>query len=158
MEFKILETTKGKKCLCYDGFFFRFDQTLKNADLSWKCTDKKCNARIKTDDGLTTILSQKNKHNHSLDERKVERHQLRVSAKRKATKLQMTCHRSLLRFTLFYANTKKRKCPMLKAQISTFLKCKCSLVWSASVHLKKCKCPIKKRKCPSPIFMWTLMQ
>jgi hypothetical protein len=27
---------------------------------------------IKTDDGLTTILSQKNEHNHSLDERKVE--------------------------------------------------------------------------------------
>ena len=72
MKFKILETTKGKKCLCYDGFFFRFDQTLKNADLSWRCTDKKCNARIKTDDGLTTILSQKNEHNHSLDERKVE--------------------------------------------------------------------------------------
>ena len=65
-------------------FFFRFDQTLKNADLSWRCTDKKCNARIKTDDGLTTILSQKNEHSHSLDERKVERHQLRVSAKRKA--------------------------------------------------------------------------
>jgi hypothetical protein len=40
--------------------------------------------RIKTDDGLTTILSQKNEHSHSLDERKVERHQLRVSAKRKA--------------------------------------------------------------------------
>jgi transcription initiation factor TFIIIB Brf1 subunit/transcription initiation factor TFIIB len=40
--------------------------------------------RIKTDDGPTTILSQKNEHNHSLDERKVERHQLRVSAKRKA--------------------------------------------------------------------------
>ena len=38
---------------------------------------------IKTDDGLTTILSQKNEHSHSLDERKVERHQLRVSAKRK---------------------------------------------------------------------------
>ena len=35
--------------------------------------------------GLTTILSQKSEHNHSLDERKVERHQLRVSAKRKAT-------------------------------------------------------------------------
>lgn len=35
--------------------------------------------------GLTTILSQKSEHNHSLDERKVERHQLKVSAKRKAT-------------------------------------------------------------------------
>lgn len=33
----------------------------------------------------TTILGQKSEHNHSLDERKVERHQLRVSAKRKAT-------------------------------------------------------------------------
>lgn len=70
-------------------FFFRFDQTLKNADLSWRCTDKKCNARIKTNYGLTTmraskqILSQKNKHSHSLDERKVELRQLRVSAKRK---------------------------------------------------------------------------
>ena len=89
MEFKILETTKGKKCLCFDELFFRFDQTLKNTDLSWRCTDNKCNARIKTDDGLTTmraskqILSQKNKHSHSLDERKVELRQLRVSAKRK---------------------------------------------------------------------------
>ena len=82
MEFTILETAKGKKCLCYDGYFFRVDPTLKNTDLSWRCTDTKCNARIKTDDGLTTILSQKN---HSLDERKVERHQLRVSAIRKAT-------------------------------------------------------------------------
>jgi hypothetical protein len=48
--------------------------------------DKKYNARIKTNYGLTTmraskqILSQKNKHSHSLDERKVELRQLRVSA------------------------------------------------------------------------------
>jgi hypothetical protein len=39
--------------------------------------------RASKHDGLTTILSQKNEHNHFLDERKVERHQLRVSAKRK---------------------------------------------------------------------------
>ncbi|CAG2251369.1 unnamed protein product [Mytilus edulis] len=44
-----------------------------------------CNARIKTDNGTSNILSQKNDHNHQqCDDRKIERHQLRVYAKRKA--------------------------------------------------------------------------
>ncbi|CAG2206186.1 unnamed protein product [Mytilus edulis] len=85
MDFKVIVTSKEKKCICLDGFLYRFDQTLKIGDLSWRCTVKNCNARIKTDSGTSNILSQKNDHNHEqCDDRKIERHQLRVYAKRKA--------------------------------------------------------------------------
>ncbi|CAG2190565.1 unnamed protein product [Mytilus edulis] len=85
MDFKVIVTSKEKKCICLDGFLYRFDQTLKIGDLSWRCTVKNCNARIKTDNGTSNILSQKNDHNHQqCDDRKIERHQLRVYAKRKA--------------------------------------------------------------------------
>ncbi|CAG2193079.1 unnamed protein product [Mytilus edulis] len=48
MDFKVIVTSKEKKCICLDGFLYRFDQTLKIGDLSWRCTVKHCNAIIRS--------------------------------------------------------------------------------------------------------------
>jgi hypothetical protein len=60
-------------------------------------------ARVRTDSSAQIVLMQKNQHSHEPDERKNERHQLRATAKRKATDasttsilLKSTCDVNLL--------------------------------------------------------------
>ena len=84
MEFIIPETNRGKKCLLHDGYVYRLDAVLKNQDSSWKCSNKNCRARVKTNHDGSTIIPVKMDHNHDGDDRKVERKQLRVAVKRKA--------------------------------------------------------------------------
>ena len=55
MEFIILETNRGKKCLLHDVYVYRPDAVLKNQDSSWKCSNKNCRARVKTNHDGSTI-------------------------------------------------------------------------------------------------------
>ena len=67
MDFKISNTNKRKKSLIYDGFIYRIDGVLKCGDISWRCTNKKCKDRLRTDSAMSTVNAIKN----------VERQQLR---------------------------------------------------------------------------------
>jgi len=55
MEFIISEINRGKKCL-HDGYVYRLDAVLKNQDSSWKCSNKNCRARVKTNHDGSTII------------------------------------------------------------------------------------------------------
>ncbi|XP_068238357.1 uncharacterized protein [Palaemon carinicauda] len=83
MEFTITETNKGKKCIIYEGYKFRVDTTLSDGSFSWRCTNGKCKARVKTDCEIGSIVPVQLQHNHENDERKLERQQLRTAVKRK---------------------------------------------------------------------------
>ena len=87
MDVIVSETNKKKKCLIYDGFTFRVDRILKNNDISWRCTNNKskCKARVRTDGESKVVMSAMSKHNHDMNERKIESKQLRVMAKQKAS-------------------------------------------------------------------------
>ena len=55
---------------------------LKSSDISWRCTNRSCKARLRSDSAIGTIIPIKS-HSHDVDERKVERQQLRTLVKRK---------------------------------------------------------------------------
>ena len=81
MEFKTLETNRGNKIIICDGYSYRFHTSLKNEELSWRCSNKKCKVRMTTDAERSYIIHIKNFHNHEADERQ----KLRINAKRKPT-------------------------------------------------------------------------
>ena len=85
MDFKISDTNKGKRSLIYDGFVNRIDGVLKCGDISWRCTNKKCKGRLRTDSAMSTMNAINLEHFHEQDEKKVERLQLRSQVKKKAT-------------------------------------------------------------------------
>ena len=64
------DTNKGVKCIIVDGFSFRISCYLKNGDVSWRCTNYKCKATIKTKDDNQTVLSGNLEHNHEHSQRK----------------------------------------------------------------------------------------
>ena len=49
MDFKISNTNRGKKNLLHNGYSYRTDVVLKSGDISWRCTNKKCKGRLRTD-------------------------------------------------------------------------------------------------------------
>jgi len=55
------------------------DVETKSGDLSWRCSAKRCKARVRTDAGPTLVIQQKNDHNHDPDDKGNERHVLRVN-------------------------------------------------------------------------------
>ena len=69
MDFKISNTNRGKKSLIYDGFIYRIDGVLKCRDISWRCTNKKCKGRLRTDSAMSTINAINLEHNHEQDEK-----------------------------------------------------------------------------------------
>lgn len=79
-----METNRGKRSISCDYYRYRIDHYLRDGDISWRCTQKRCKARIRTDEALTEVLQRKNEHCHAADERKTERQILRVRSKRKA--------------------------------------------------------------------------
>ena len=79
-----METNRGKRSISCDYYRYRIDHYLRDGDISWRCTQKRCKARIRTDEALTKVLQRKNEHCHAADERKTERQILRVRSKRKA--------------------------------------------------------------------------
>jgi hypothetical protein len=80
----VSETNKGKKALLYEGFTYRIDFVLKSEDISWRCTKRGCKAKLRTDKDIEMVISGKLDHTHEVDERKLERKQIRLSVKRKA--------------------------------------------------------------------------
>ena len=84
MDIVVSETNKGKKALLYEGFTYRIDFVLKSEDISWRCTKRGCKAKLRTDKDITMVISGKLDHTHEVDERKLERNQVRLSVKRKA--------------------------------------------------------------------------
>ena len=73
MDFKVSDANKGKKSLIYDGFIYRIDGVLKCRDISWRCSNKKCKDRLRTDSAISTMNAINLEHNHEQDEKKVER-------------------------------------------------------------------------------------
>ena len=45
---------------------------LKSSDISWRCTNKSCKARLRTDSAIGTIIPINLSHSHNINERKVE--------------------------------------------------------------------------------------
>ena len=70
MDFKISDTNKGKKSLIYDGFLNGIG--LKCGDISWRCTNKKCKGRLRTDSTMSTMNAINLEHNHVQDEKKLK--------------------------------------------------------------------------------------
>ncbi|XP_076448022.1 uncharacterized protein LOC143284840 isoform X2 [Babylonia areolata] len=79
-----VETNHGKRSVICDRYAYRLDQYLQGGNISWRCTQKRCKARIRTNRSLTEVLQRKNEHSHEADERKIERQILRARSKRKA--------------------------------------------------------------------------
>ena len=84
MDFTLSETSKGKKSLLYDGFAFRVDRILKSGDISWQCTVKNYNGRIKTDEHFSAIINGNCNHTHDSDSRKIQKQIICAVVKRKA--------------------------------------------------------------------------
>lgn len=85
MELVVSETNKGKKSLLFDGYTFRFISVLKNSEISWRCTKNNCSCRLRTDAECKVIVKCTSEHNHPSDDRKLERQQVRIQLKRKAS-------------------------------------------------------------------------
>ena len=77
-------TNRGNPGIIIDGFKFRKDKVFKNSK-AWRCIDKGCNSRCKTDLEELVVLGGRFEHKHSEpDERDIERQQIRQNCKRKA--------------------------------------------------------------------------
>ena len=50
------DTNRGKKSLLHNGYSYRTDVVLKSRDISWRCTNKKCKGRLRTDSASTTLV------------------------------------------------------------------------------------------------------
>ena len=83
MDFKISDTNRGKKSLLHNGYSYRIDVVLKSDDISWRCTNKKCKGRLRTDSASTTLVLINKEHFHDSDKKKLERQQLTVQVKSK---------------------------------------------------------------------------
>ena len=70
MNFKISDTNKGKKSLIYDGFIYRIDGVLNCGEKSWRCTNKKCKGRLRSDSAVSKMKAINLEHNHEQDEKK----------------------------------------------------------------------------------------
>ena len=56
MDFKISETSKGKKSLNYESYVFRIDNVLKSSNISCQCTNRPCKARFRTDNAMSSVI------------------------------------------------------------------------------------------------------
>ena len=70
MDFRISDTNRGQKRLLHNGYSYRIDVVLKSGDISWRCTNKKCKGRLRTDSASTTLVPINMKHFHDSDEKK----------------------------------------------------------------------------------------
>lgn len=64
MKFEISETNIGKKCLMTDEYGYRIDVTLKDESFSWRCKNKTCKARLRTDSSISTCVQIRPDHSH----------------------------------------------------------------------------------------------
>ena len=84
MDLVVSGTNKGKKALLYEGYTNRIDFVLKSEDIAWSCTKRGCKAKLRTDKDIKVVISGKLDHTHEVEERKLERKQVRLSVNRKA--------------------------------------------------------------------------
>ena len=50
--------------------FLRVDNVLKSGDISWRCTNKKCKGRVRTDSSISTIVPVNMDHTHDRNDKK----------------------------------------------------------------------------------------
>ncbi|KAG8277276.1 hypothetical protein J6590_046019 [Homalodisca vitripennis] len=62
MLFSVDKTKTGKPCILFNGTKYRQQRILKNGDVSWRCLGKSCGASIKTDAGITQVITCNQKH------------------------------------------------------------------------------------------------
>ena len=54
-----------------DRYIYRIDSTLTDGSISWRCTNKKCKGRLKTDSTMTEVITSiQCEHNHDSDVKK----------------------------------------------------------------------------------------
>ena len=70
MHFNISEMNKGQKSLICDGYVFRVDNVLKSGYISWRCSNKKCKGRVRTDSSISTIVPINMDHTHDRNDKK----------------------------------------------------------------------------------------
>jgi hypothetical protein len=73
---KLRKQIEGNKCLILEDFRYRFHKTLKNGNVSWRCSNKSCKATLKTDGENLMVVETNGEHCHESDKRKCERQQL----------------------------------------------------------------------------------
>jgi hypothetical protein len=78
MDLVVSETNKGKKSLLYEGCTYRIDLVLKSEDISWRYTKRGCKMKLRNDKDIKMVISGKLDHTHEVDERKLERKQVRL--------------------------------------------------------------------------------
>ena len=79
-----LVTNRGNPGLIVDGFKFRKDNNFKNSKL-WRCVEKTCSSRCKTELDDLIILDGRLEHDHAEpDRRNIERQRVRQACERKA--------------------------------------------------------------------------
>ncbi|KAG8278360.1 hypothetical protein J6590_021259 [Homalodisca vitripennis] len=59
MSFTVEKTKTGKPCIL---FKYRQQRIIKNGEVSWRCLGKSCGASIKTDAGMTKVITYNQKH------------------------------------------------------------------------------------------------
>ena len=112
MDFKISETNKMQQSLIYESFVFRIDNVLKSSDISWWCTNRSCKARLRTDSAISTIIPINLSHSHDINERKVERQQLRTLVKQKGARILYMDTRTgiLYHYCMLYCQESQKMC------------------------------------------------
>ena len=56
----------------HDGYKYRVDSTLVDGYISWRCTNKKCKGRLRTDSTVTAIAPVNLEHNHEKEEKNLK--------------------------------------------------------------------------------------
>lgn len=59
-----IKTVKGRDGIEVNKFRYRKDKTLVTGEISWRCTNKKCSASLKTNNAMTSLKSKPSVHNH----------------------------------------------------------------------------------------------
>ena len=79
-------TNHGNPGIIYDGFKYRKEKETSKSVL-WRCVEKNCKSRCKTDTDIQMRLGGNFNHTHGeIDTRSVERQRIRQGCKRKVTK------------------------------------------------------------------------
>ncbi|XP_069684272.1 uncharacterized protein [Periplaneta americana] len=63
-EFFVTETNRGKHCLVFGQYKYRKARETKKGIIKWRCTNRSCNAVLKTDPGYTTLVYTRDVHTH----------------------------------------------------------------------------------------------
>ena len=102
-----------EKCVIYDALRYKLNSTSNTIELSWCCTKAKCEARMRTDNTCTTVISYTQQSNDGLAA------QDKTSAK-------------VIKSRYFYISL---KCPL-------FFRSNVHLVWlKCPVNMLKCPAP-----------------